>query len=56
MYVDLKPTKFETFLAAKGFARYVECHLMLLNAEPKIKKHKKNVTKVSHLHFTKAIL
>ena len=55
MYVELKPKKFETFLAVKGFARYVECHLTLLNAEPKNKKHKKDATKVSQLQFVQSI-
>ena len=49
MYVDLKPKKPGTFLAAKGLARYVECHLILLNAEPKNKKHKIETMKVSQL-------
>ena len=49
IYVDLKPKKFETFLAAKGFARYVECYLLLWNADPKNKKHKKEAVKVSTL-------
>ena len=47
MYVDLKPKKFETFLAAKGLARYTECQLLLLNADPKNIKHKKEATRVS---------
>ena len=47
MYVDLKPKKFETFMAAKGFSRFVECCLLLWNNELKCKKRKKDAEKVS---------
>ena len=46
MYVELKPKKFETFLAAKGFSRFVECRLLLWNNNLKKKKHKKEAEKV----------
>ena len=46
MYVELKPKKFETFLAAKGFSRFVECCLLLWNNNLKKKKHKKEAEKV----------
>lgn len=49
VYSGLKPKKFETFLAAKGFARYVECCLLLWNADPKNKKYKKEAIKVTYL-------
>lgn len=49
VYTGLKPKKFETFLAVKGFGRYVECCLLLWNTDPKNKKHKKEVTKVNKL-------
>ena len=46
IHVDLRPKKFETFLAAKGFSRLVECCLLLWNNDSKSKKHKKETAKV----------